>query len=68
MRLLTLCGAVFTLSGCVNVEPFDREYLAKEHMAPDEFAQKVSMEEHAYFSREGTEGALVPDAGGCGCN
>ena len=68
MGFLTLCGVLCALGGCVNVEPFDREYLAKEHMAPDEFTQKVGIEEHAYFSREGTEGALAPDAGGCGCN
>jgi len=57
-----------TLTGCVRVEPWDREFLAKDHMAPDPYASDVSFQEHANFSREGTMGGFSPDAGGCGCN
>lgn len=56
------------LTGCVQVEPWDREFLAKDHMAPDPYPSDVRFQEHANFSREGTMGGFSPDAGGCGCN
>lgn len=59
---------LFFLAGCVQVEPWDREYLAQEQMALDPYPLASSFKEHAYFSREGTSGGFSPDAGGCGCN
>lgn len=66
--VLVFSLSVLGVSGCVNVEPWEREFLAKDHMAPDPSPLNVSFMEHANFSREGTQGALSPDAGGCGCN
>lgn len=65
---LAFSFSALSLSGCMNVEPWDREFLAKDYMAPDPSPLNVSFMEHANFSREGTYGALSPDVGGCGCN
>jgi hypothetical protein len=56
------------LSGCTNVEPWDRNILAKDHMTmiPDPLGAEFT--DHMHFAREGTEGATGTSAGGCGCN
>ncbi len=56
------------LTGCTNVEPWDRYILAKESMTfmPDPLG--AEWREHAQFSREGTQGATGASSGGCGCN
>ncbi|MBY0292667.1 MAG: DUF4266 domain-containing protein, partial [Alphaproteobacteria bacterium] len=44
----------FILGGCVNVEPWEREYLAKEDMqlVPNRLLNAFTT--HVNFSREGT--------------
>jgi hypothetical protein len=56
------------LSGCTNVEPWERNILAKDHMTliPDPLGAEFI--NHVYSSREGTEGATGTVGGGCGCN
>lgn len=56
------------LTGCTNVEPWDRNLLAKDHMTmiPDPLGAEFT--DHMHFAREGTEGATGTSAGGCGCN
>ena len=56
------------LGGCVNVEPWERENLARADMQliPDPLLNAFKV--HANFSREGTEGGYGLEGGGCGCN
>lgn len=58
----------FSLVGCTNVEPWDRNILARDDMTllPDPL--DAEWKTHAQFSREGTEGATGISGGGCGCN
>jgi len=65
---LVLLITPFVLSGCVQVQPWEREHLAKDIMLPAPYPLDVSFKEHGHFSREGTTGGMSPDAGGCGCN
>jgi len=55
------------LTGCTNVEPWDRNILAKDNMTiiPDTLGAEFL--DHVYTSREGTEGATGVGGGGCGC-
>jgi hypothetical protein len=65
--LFGLLGMGF-LTGCANVEPWDRNILAKENMTLIPDPSGAEMMGHAQFSREGTEGATGTGGGGCGCN
>lgn len=68
IQLYTFAILPFFLSGCVNVQPWERENMAKEHMqlVPNELLSEF--ENHANFSREGTDGGYGLSGGGCGCN
>lgn len=63
-----LVSSPFILEGCVNVEPWERENLAKEEMqlVPNRLLNAFT--DHADFSRRGTEGGGALEGGGCGCN
>jgi hypothetical protein len=68
------CGAaglilLLTLStGCATVRPWDRDLLAQKKMSfvPNPMIQAV--DEHVYFSKEGSTGGQEVGGGGCGCN
>ncbi len=61
--LFSLC-----LSACAQVQPWQRNLLAKPEMAwqPDPLSNQLS--EHIYFSKEGSTGGNRAAGGGCGCN
>jgi len=56
------------LNGCVNVEPTERNFLAKDHMKLDPNDLDAKFARHMYFAREGLHGGYGADASGCGCN
>lgn len=57
------------LTGCVNVEPWERNYLAKDNMAIEPYPLAAALKEHIYYAREGTDSKAISSAGGnCGCN
>ena len=56
------------LSGCADVQPWERGNLAKPHMALDPDPTTSAMRMHAYVSREAASGGDSADGGGCGCN
>jgi hypothetical protein len=66
-RFLLLLSPLL-LSACVNVEPWERENLAKENMQLVPNALLNQFTDHMHFSREGTEGGYGLEGGGCGCN
>jgi hypothetical protein len=59
---------MISLTGCANVEPWDRNILAKDSMTiiPDQLG--AEFKDHTEFSREGTQGGTGAGGGGCGCN
>ena len=60
--------AIFTLSGCATVKPWERGTLSKKEMAwsPDPLASQLG--EHIYFAKEAAAGGYGSAVGGCGCN
>ena len=56
------------VTGCVNVEPRDRNFLAKEHMVSNPYELSAAFKAHVLESREGTQSASTLIGGGCGCN
>tara|TARA_B100000035_G_C20858335_1_gene490704 strand:+ start:161 stop:382 length:222 start_codon:yes stop_codon:yes gene_type:complete len=58
-------------SGCtpkITVSPMERYYLADQVMKADRDPLFTKMNDHAYFSREGSRGGRGVGGGGCGCN
>lgn len=64
--LLALCGALLT--GCTTLKPWEREVLARDDMQLDVNALDTALDDHIYFSKEGTSGGRGFGGGGCGCN
>ena len=67
-RLVLLLLSTLTLAGCANVKPWEREVLARDDMQLDANALDSSLDDHIYFSKEGTSGGRGFGGGGCGCN
>ncbi len=65
---LFLAIAVFGLSGCQSVQPWEKGLLADYSMRADRDSMHDAMSEHIYFSREATSGGRGVGASGCGCN
>ena len=67
---LTALAAIAALfaGGCATVHPWDRDLLAEKKMrfVPNPAVQGI--DEHIYFSKEGSTGGLEVGGGGCGCN
>ena len=55
-------------AGCATVRPWDRDLLAQKKMGfvPNPMIQAI--DEHVYFSKEGSTGGQEVGGGGCGCN
>ncbi len=68
--ILTLFLAVvgFGVTGCVNVQPWERGILADYVMRADRDPLGTSLDEHIFFSREAASGGRGVGGGGCGCN
>jgi len=58
------------LAGCasLDVQPWERDLLAKEEMALDAEGLDLGLDDHIYFSKEATSGGRAFAGGGCGCN
>lgn len=70
MRKLSLILTALALGGCahVGVQPWEREVLARDDMQLDAHALDAAIDDHIYFSKEGTSGGRGFGGGGCGCN
>lgn len=68
--ILTILMLVLVLPACSlsPIQPWERDLLAKPSMAlvPDEMDN--ALDEHIYFSKEGSLGGQGVGGGGCGCN
>jgi hypothetical protein len=67
-RILLAAFAAALVSSCATVQPWDRDLLAQKHMrfVPNPSMQAV--DDHVYFSKEGSTGGQEVGGGGCGCN
>ena len=57
-------------SGCAAtaVRPWDRDLLAQKKMRFIPSPMVNAVDEHIYFSKEGSLGGMGVGGGGCGCN
>jgi hypothetical protein len=58
-------GEIFSLD---EVKPWERGTLAQEDMQLITDAMDQSVDDHIYFSKEGSKGGSGIQGGGCGCN
>ena len=65
-----LLGALSTLTGCaaMAVKPWDRDLLAEKKMSFNPLPMHAALDDHIYFSKEGSTGGIAVGGGGCGCN
>ncbi len=63
-----MLAASAALAGCANVRPWEREVLARPDMQLESNALDTALDDHIYFSKEGTSGGRGFGGGGCGCN
>lgn len=70
LRHTVLFIAVCGTSACssLGVEPWQRGTLAKSEMSLSGESVDMSLDDHIYFSKEGTSGGRGFAGGGCGCN
>ena len=57
-----------TISGCAEVKPWQKEYLANPNMAFDPDPLEAKSRQHTFASREASFGGYGVGGGGCGCN
>jgi hypothetical protein len=64
--LLTLAAT----GGCaaMKVQPWDRDLLSQKAMSFNPAPLHSEIDEHIYFSKEGSTGGMGVGGGGCGCN
>ena len=55
-------------TACSSVNPWERGILAKTEMAWEPDPLMGQLQEHVYFSKEGSNGGYGAGGGGCGCN
>jgi len=67
LRILLLLATVGG-AGCVQVKPYQREYLSERMMQPGAESTEDRFRQHWQGSREGSTGGFGAAGGGCGCN
>jgi len=67
-RVLALFLAFAMISGCVEVRPWERGYLARDEMAWASDPLESALNDHIFFSKEASSGGSSAAGGGCGCN
>jgi uncharacterized protein DUF4266 len=69
-RIAWLAALAALAGGCAaaSVKPWDRDLLAQKKMQLVTHPMVNSIDEHIYFSKEGSTGGQDVGGGGCGCN
>ena len=64
-----LLAALALSTGCaaMAIHPWDRDLLAEKHMKIVPSPMLNAVDEHLYFSKEGSTGGQDVGGGGCGC-
>lgn len=67
---LLLLAISILASGCaaMSVKPWDRDLLSQKKMSFDPQPLHSAVDDHIYFSKEGSTGGQKAAGGGCGCN
>lgn len=69
-RTIISIAIAIGLSACssLGVEPWEKDQLARADMALDSEKLDLALDDHIYFSKEGSSGGRSLAGGGCGCN
>lgn len=62
------CLVLMLASGCANVAPYQRGYLARPDMAFEQSAGIAKAMEKTFPAKEAASGGASVGGGGCGCN
>jgi len=70
---IVACAALLvaaSLTGCAAtaMKPWDRDLLAQKKLQLVPSVRENAIDEHIYFSKEGSTGGQQAGGGGCGCN
>jgi hypothetical protein len=65
---LVVCIVIFSSCSLQPIQPWDRDILAQKKMRPAVSTVENYIDEHIYFSKEGSSGGQGIGGGGCGCN
>ena len=65
---LSACSMTQDIVQVSEVKPWQRGALARDDMQVINDAMEQAIDDHVYFSREGSTGGVVVQGGGCGCN
>ena len=67
---MIVAGCIGLLGGCagLGVQAWERDIHARADMAVAEQPLTDALEDHTFFSKEGTSGGRAFGGGGCGCN
>ncbi|ABI38898.1 lipoprotein, putative [Shewanella sp. MR-4] len=70
ITLVAVSLVMLGVSGCssLGVEPWEKGQLARADMALDSEKLDQALDDHIYFSKEGSSGGRAFAGGGCGCN
>lgn len=73
MRKITLVAVSLLMlgaGGCssLGVEPWEKGQFARSDMVLDSEKLDQALDDHIYFSKEGSSGGRAFAGGGCGCN
>ncbi|MFV0596656.1 DUF4266 domain-containing protein [Shewanella sp.] len=70
ITLVAVSLVMLGVSGCssIGVEPWEKGQLARADMALDSEKLDQALDDHIYFSKEGSSGGRAFAGGGCGCN
>ncbi len=67
---LLIAALSILAGGCaaMSVKPWDRDLLSEKKMSFDPLPMQSAVDDHIYFSKEGSTGGQQATGGGCGCN
>ncbi len=69
LSILTATLLASALTGCANVEPWQKATLAQDTMKPAGPVPALArIDGHVYYSKESVRGGTGVGGGGCGCN
>ena len=65
-----IVAAAVLMAACssLGVKPWQRDVLSRQDMRPDGNGLDDAIDDHVYFSKEGSSGGRSFGGGGCGCN
>lgn len=66
--LLAACALASSGCAAMKVQPWDRDLLAEKKMSFSPSPLETAVDDHVYFSKEGSMGGQGVGGGGCGCN